>query len=172
MLERNEALPFKISGCTVHGNITLIVLPDGQLAGGVITDVAVNIRVHKVLARSRKPGDGSRKFLPVPGAIDFDKRILKTSRLGRCPAQCPPKVAFGSDGTVNCNPIDQFNRWSIFHGNQLTLGPRLLHLAPKFVPAGAIVKFLNIQILHVVMQIRQAPPDSVVMPHNNARLAG
>ena len=69
------------------------------------------------------------------------------------------------------HPVDQLDRARILHADQLAFQSGLQNLSAKFVAAGAIVKFLDVEILHVVMEIGDSPCNALVVPPDDARNA-
>ena len=65
LVEGDEAVPLEVAGSPVDGHIAAISGSFRQLADGVVTDVAVDVRINEVRTWSGQPGNGGGELLPV-----------------------------------------------------------------------------------------------------------
>ncbi len=127
----------------------------------VIPDVARRIGVNEILPRTRESRDGGREFLPIVRAIDIEKRKLKRPRVRRGPAQRVLMVFVAQKNRpVPRDPRRHLNRLRAFHGDRVALQARLLQLASEHVPPVLRIDLFAIQILHIELQIGDAPGNA------------
>ena len=142
--------------------------PYRQPAGGVIADVAVDVGVDEILARSREARDGRGELGPVLRAVDVEEGKLETIRIGRGPAQRILLVFIAQKNrAVPGDPLIELQRLGAFDRDGVALQARLLQLSAKYVTAGLRVDLFAIQILHVELKIGHAPGDALVVPDDH-----
>src|SRR5581483_3494497 len=168
-VEGDVAVPLGVAGGAIGGDVAEVAAADGELAGGVIADVAVDVGIDEVGAGAGEAGEGGLKLGPVGGAVDVEERELEDAGLGGGPAEGEALVAFADEeGAVAGDPIDELDGALSLDGNQFALAAGLLDAALKEVAAGAVVDLLYIEVLHVVVEIGDAPGDAAVVADDDA----
>src|SRR5437879_991512 len=130
----------------------------------MVADVAIDIRIDEIRARTREPFDGGLELFPILRAIDIDEGKVQHAGLGGGPAQGEALIAFREeDGAVAGDPGIDLDGRAVFDPNDFALGAGLLHLSAEEVTAGAIVELLEVKVLHVEMEISDAPRDPLIV---------
>ena len=138
----------------------------------MIADVSIHIGVHEIRARSGKSGDCLQEPAPVGSAVDLEDRILKNAGLGGHPAQTDRLGAGRREHrTVPGGPDGLLNRSGSLDQNNFPLHARRLGLSAKLIPPRFGVEALDVEILHVVMQVGNAPRNAVVVSDDDSRSA-
>src|SRR5579864_3983003 len=77
LLEGYESLPLEISGGAVHGEVASPPFTNGELAGGVISDISVHVGIDEVRAGAGEARKRGGELLPIAGAVDIENRELE-----------------------------------------------------------------------------------------------
>src|SRR5437763_7591287 len=109
--------PLAIIGRTIIRNAAVATLANRNPARTVITDVAIDIRVNKILSRAAVVAHSFGEFFPITRAVGVEyPRRLKRCRIKRGPTQRIPHSVFLKNdwsmaGHGHVQGLRHYTRW-------------------------------------------------------------
>jgi hypothetical protein len=92
---------------------------------------------------------GGGELPPVPGAVDIEERILQMPGSAATQRSAMRSLPSAQRADRGASPTSSSPRGLALHADDLALAARLLHLAAEQIAAGAVVEFLDVEVLHV-----------------------
>ncbi len=154
--------------------------PHGNRSGGGVADVALDVGVDEVLRRRPQEPRALEELGPVARGGDGEERLRGAiarveARPGKRhggPETAGPRQHVGDQGSVHGVAHRDDGVGLASHADRLAALPEPLPL-PAVAVAGRIVRvqLFDEEVLHVRLERRQAPGDSVVVADDHARKA-
>ncbi len=179
VIERDVAFPVVLVVPSRHRYVAFTLGADGDAAWSVVTDVAVDVGIDKVLRRHDVRAQGAAEIVPVLCVLQTEeglhRRIVVLER-GPAQGQCGGRIAQNvrderamPAGTRR--PVDRLVL--AFDPNCLADNGQWLPRAVDFDLVGVgRVDALDVEVLHVGTEVGHAPGDVLVMADDDRRQAG
>ena len=168
LVERNVTDPFVSIVAAGFRQAAIARGPDWNLGRGLVADVAVHVRVDKVLTGGVKGRKRLPELLPVLRRIHFKKRIMDS--VVQRPAQCQlaglARLQLADNRTVpGEDHIERDVRLALHMDHFLTMFRSFPPLRSLILPRG--IEGLDVGVFHRRTDIGASPGDALVVPDDH-----
>ncbi len=177
-----------------HGPVAVTGTPDGHPTRRLVADVSLHVGVHEVLRRHLEQPSRVAELVPVRGPVEDEDRVGRAPRVERGPAQrhgipvasrrclaagdrCvgadrrEVRAGVGDERAVPTRAHGEGDRVTTLHLEPFLSGRQLLALS--VVQHLVVVDdLLEVEVLHVRVEVGEAPRDGLVVADDHARYAG
>ncbi len=186
LIEGDLSCPLVLVGPTGHGERSVTTRPDRYSAGGLVPDVAFNVRIDDVLCRDGERPQRCAEVVPIGSSVETDERLNNARVRIQCrPSKCyrvwarrldtrtrellQVSVGVRDDRAVSGGFDLDRDRVAACDLDRLLVD---LHVDPGTVHLVLIriggVDPLDEEVLHIGPEIRESPSDVRVVADHNA----